>query len=78
LRKEDGPDRIAKSSYGCLRTEPYHGEPEMKEAHDSVKPDIDPLDNDEYVKDTISWFIKKASIIHIVFLCIVLCVAPIC
>ena len=62
LRKEDGPDRISKSSYGCLRTEPYNGAPEMEEAHQSVEPEIDPLDNDEYVKDTIDWFIKKASI----------------
>lgn len=75
MRKEDGPDRIAKSSYGFLRTEPYHDEPEMKEAHDSVKPDIDPLDNDEYVKDTINWFIKKASITHTAFLFLASCVA---
>lgn len=59
LRKEDGPDRISKSSYGCLRAEPYNGELEMMEAHQSVKPELDPLDNEEYVKDTINWFIKK-------------------
>jgi hypothetical protein len=34
----------------------------MEEAHQSVEPEVDPLDNDEYVKDTIDWFIKKASI----------------
>lgn len=31
----------------------------MMEAHQSVKPELDPLDNEEYVKDTINWFIKK-------------------
>lgn len=68
LRKEDGPERISTSSLGFLRTEPYHDEPEMKEAHDSVRPDIDPLDNCYYVNETINWFIKQASEVTTLFL----------
>lgn len=57
LRKEDGPARIVQSSYGFLRTEPH--EPEVLEAHQSIRPWYDKVDGLPYVKDTIDWLIKK-------------------
>ncbi|TVY93244.1 hypothetical protein LAWI1_G001604 [Lachnellula willkommii] len=56
LDKENGPQRITKSSYGFLRTEPY--EPHTWEAHAETKPTIDQNDGEKYVK-TIYWLICK-------------------
>ncbi|KIM99548.1 hypothetical protein OIDMADRAFT_19679 [Oidiodendron maius Zn] len=55
MNKEKGPKRIAQCSYGFLRTEPYR---EWDE-HKGVKPFIDELDGEKYVRDTIDWLVKK-------------------
>lgn len=57
LDKENGPQRITKSSYGFLRTEPY--EPLMWKAHAETKPTIDQNDGEKYVVKTIYWLICK-------------------
>lgn len=56
LDKENGPTRFTESSYGFLRTEPY-----SKEIHPDMRPMIDPLDGERYIKHTIDWLIKKVS-----------------
>lgn len=55
MDKEKGPDRIPQCSYGFLRTEPFK---EWKE-HKGVKPSVDELDGQKYVKNTIDWLVKK-------------------
>jgi hypothetical protein len=61
LRKEDGPPRTLKSSYGYLVTEPYSKDgPDMKPAHRGATKFYDPLDGDVYIKNTINWFMQKA------------------
>ncbi len=59
LDKEDGPSRVALSSYGFLRTEPH--EPDVFPAHNEVRPTIDKLDGKRYVVHTIDWLVKKVG-----------------
>ncbi|TVY83758.1 hypothetical protein LSUE1_G004561 [Lachnellula suecica] len=56
LDKEKGPDRITQSSYGFLRTEPY-----TEAMHPGMKPRIDKLDGERYIKNTIFWLIQKGQ-----------------
>jgi hypothetical protein len=59
LEKGDGPERISKSSYGFLRTEPH--EPEICRAHTEQRPTTDKLDGKKYIRNTIDWLVKVAS-----------------
>lgn len=59
LEKGDGPERISKSSYGFLRTEPH--EPEICHAHTEQRPTTDKLDGKKYIRNTIDWLVKVAS-----------------
>jgi hypothetical protein len=56
--KQDGPERIIRSSYGILRREPY--DPNSV-AHKRGTRTFDRLDGVSYVKDTIDWVIKLVS-----------------
>ena len=62
LRKEDGPTRITRSSFGILRTDLYN---EDLPAHQHVKPTIDKADGLSWVRDTIEWVIHKVSVITV-------------
>jgi hypothetical protein len=59
LEKKDGPNRITLCSYGFLRTEPH--EPDVWEAHKNVRPTMDKLDGNMYVRNTIDWLVKRVS-----------------
>ncbi|KAI1373890.1 hypothetical protein F4677DRAFT_461746 [Hypoxylon crocopeplum] len=72
LNKRMGPRRIARSSYGILRTEPYQRKedgtletPEHKEA----KPWTDPLDGLKYIKSTVEWVLKLGDEVDPVWEC---------
>ena len=52
--KELGPKRLARSSYGILRTEPFK---QWKE-HDGLNPYYNPYDSQPYIKDTVDWILK--------------------
>ncbi|KAG4295229.1 hypothetical protein FPRO06_01813 [Fusarium proliferatum] len=54
LDKANGPERIARSSYGILRTEPFGQYPE----HANLPPFYDSYDGMPYMKDTIDWVLK--------------------
>ncbi|KAK8073199.1 hypothetical protein PG994_004098 [Apiospora phragmitis] len=54
FNKESGPKRLARSSYGILRTEPF-GE---CEEHDGLHPYYNPYDGQPYIKDTVDWILK--------------------
>ncbi|KAF4957458.1 hypothetical protein FGADI_3094 [Fusarium gaditjirri] len=57
LNKENGPERIARLSYGILRTEPFGQFLE----HAGLKPSYDHHDGMPYIKDTIDWVLKLVS-----------------
>ena len=57
INKEQGPRRIARSSYGILRTEPHGQYPE----HRGVRKWRDPHDGQAYVRRTIDWVLKLVS-----------------
>jgi hypothetical protein len=59
LNKQDGPNRISRSSFGFLRHEQYTAYPEHKEA--GVVPTRDSVDHYPNVKDTIYWVIQAVS-----------------
>ncbi|KAK7998891.1 hypothetical protein PG991_014566 [Apiospora marii] len=54
FNKEQGPKRLARSSYGILRTEPF-GE---CEEHEGLRPYYNPYDGQPYIKDTVDWILK--------------------
>ncbi|KAK8087694.1 hypothetical protein PG997_002655 [Apiospora hydei] len=57
FNKELGPKRLARSSYGILRTEPFG---ECKE-HEGLRPYYNPFDGQPYIKDTVDWILKLGS-----------------
>ncbi|KAK7906417.1 hypothetical protein PG985_016423 [Apiospora marii] len=57
FNKEQGPKRLARSSYGILRTEPF-GE---CEEHEGLRPYYNPYDGQPYIKDTVDWILKLGS-----------------
>ncbi|KAK8137369.1 hypothetical protein PG984_005309 [Apiospora sp. TS-2023a] len=57
FNKELGPKRLARSSYGILRTEPF-GE---CEEHEGLRPYYNPYDGQPYIKDTVDWILKLGS-----------------
>ncbi|KAK7941501.1 uncharacterized protein PG986_013888 [Apiospora aurea] len=57
FNKELGPKRLARSSYGILRTEPF-GE---CEEHEGLRPYYNPFDGQPYIKDTVDWILKLGS-----------------
>lgn len=60
LRRHESHSRIIQSSYGFLITEVY--EPETIAAHLEIrKPRRDKLDNERYVKNTLTWLVNKVS-----------------
>jgi hypothetical protein len=62
LRKEDGPQRITKSSFGFVWTDLY--DKENIPAHVGIRPRIDKLDGRKYVKNTINWLVQKVGHIY--------------
>lgn len=56
LNKQDGPNRISRSSFGFLHHEQYKTFPEHEEA--GVKPTKDSVDHYDSVNDTIRWVIQ--------------------
>lgn len=56
LRKEDGPVRITRTSYGVLRSDLYD---KNEPAHKGLKGRRDRADGQLYIKDTIKWLILK-------------------
>ncbi|KAF2181357.1 hypothetical protein K469DRAFT_713791 [Zopfia rhizophila CBS 207.26] len=65
LNKEQGPRRLARSSYGILRTEPFMDYPE----HSGLKPSYDRYDGLPCIKNTIDWVLKKGVEVHPVWRC---------
>lgn len=55
-RKEEGPERFVKSSYGLLRKEYYDAT--TYQAHREASKSYDPIDGNSYV-NTIEWLIHK-------------------
>ncbi|KAL2211435.1 hypothetical protein CC79DRAFT_1392753 [Sarocladium strictum] len=65
LNKANGPERIARSSYGILRTEhfgQYH-------EHAGLKPSYDRHDGMPYIKATIDWVLKLGERVPSVWQC---------
>ncbi|KAK5062683.1 hypothetical protein LTR84_004756 [Exophiala bonariae] len=58
LRKEDGPIRITRTSYGVLHSE-YYNKSDPK--HQGLRGTRDPADGQLYIKDTINWLIFKVT-----------------
>jgi molecular chaperone DnaK (HSP70) len=56
LRKDFGPRRITRSSYGILQSEPYD---ETSARHRKFRVDKHPADGELYIMDTINWVIEK-------------------
>ncbi|KAF5674771.1 Hsp70 chaperone protein [Fusarium circinatum] len=65
LNKANGPERIARSSYGILRTEPFK---EYSE-HEGLRPSYDRHDGMPYIKNTIDWVLKLGEIVPSVWQC---------
>ncbi|KAK2682221.1 hypothetical protein RAB80_000167 [Fusarium oxysporum f. sp. vasinfectum] len=65
LNKANGPERIARSSYGILRTEPFGQYPE----HAGLKPSYDRHDGMPYIKQTIDWVLKLGERVPSVWQC---------
>jgi hypothetical protein len=63
LNKSQGPERIARSSYGILRTEPF-GE---HEEHEGLNPSYDPHDGQPYIKRTVDWVLKLVQLYMMTF-----------
>ncbi|KAF2160207.1 hypothetical protein M409DRAFT_29292 [Zasmidium cellare ATCC 36951] len=59
LDKRNGPSRISRSSFGFLRHERYGDADEHKEA--GAAKEMDPVDNIEYVRNTIHWVIQAGE-----------------
>ncbi|KAK2601848.1 hypothetical protein QQS21_004631 [Conoideocrella luteorostrata] len=58
LNKEQGPQRKARSSYGILRAEPFG----TCDEHKGLRPSYDRHDGHAYIRNTIDWVLKRASI----------------
>ncbi|QGI88865.1 hypothetical protein CEK26_000080 [Fusarium fujikuroi] len=54
LNKANGPERIARSSYGIMRSEPF----ELYDEHKGLTPSYDNHDGMAYIKRTIDWVLK--------------------
>ncbi|SCV50619.1 related to hsp70 protein [Fusarium fujikuroi] len=65
LNKANGPDRIARSSYGILRTEPFG----QYREHEGLKPSYDHHDGMPYIKHTIDWVLKLGERVPSVWQC---------
>ncbi|RKL08600.1 hypothetical protein BFJ68_g9394 [Fusarium oxysporum] len=65
LDKANGPERIARSSYGILRTEPFGQYSE----HVGLRPSYDRHDGKPYIKDTIDWVLKLGDRVPSVWQC---------
>ncbi|PNP81451.1 hypothetical protein FNYG_05257 [Fusarium nygamai] len=65
LDKANGPERIARSSYGILRSEPFGQWPE----HEGLKPSYDRHDGMPYIKQTIDWVLKLGERVPSVWQC---------
>ncbi|KAF5649978.1 Hsp70 chaperone protein [Fusarium sp. NRRL 52700] len=65
LNKANGPERVARSSYGILRTEPFRQYPE----HAGLKPSYDRHDGMPYIKQTIDWVLKLGERVPSVWQC---------
>ena len=59
LRKEYGPERYSRSSFGFKRTELY--DPDRYPQHTGIKPKPDPEDGLDNIDNTIYWVIQKVS-----------------
>ncbi|ETS77294.1 hypothetical protein PFICI_11168 [Pestalotiopsis fici W106-1] len=66
FNKEQGPRRLARSSYGILRTEPFGDYPDE---HKGVKPSYDRHDGLPYVKRTIDWVLSMGSEVPPIWTC---------
>ena len=56
LRKEDGPERITRTSYGILRTDRWNG---LDRNHRRFHVWRDPADGEIYIKNAIHWVLDK-------------------
>ncbi|EMT64826.1 hypothetical protein FOC4_g10007517 [Fusarium odoratissimum] len=65
LNKANGPERIARSSYGILRTEPFG----QYHEHAGLKPSYDRHDGMPYIKQTIDWVLKLGERVPSVWQC---------
>ncbi|KAF5572636.1 Hsp70 chaperone protein [Fusarium pseudocircinatum] len=65
LNKANGPERIARSSYGILRSEPFGQWPE----HAGLNPSYDRHDGEPYIKQTIDWVLKLGERVPSVWQC---------
>ncbi|KAF5975590.1 Hsp70 chaperone protein [Fusarium coicis] len=65
LNKANGPERIARSSYGILRSEPFGQWPE----HQGLNPSYDRHDGQPYIKQTIDWVLKLGERVPSVWQC---------
>ncbi|KAF5254023.1 hypothetical protein FANTH_1205 [Fusarium anthophilum] len=65
LNKANGPERIARSSYGILRTEHFGSYSE----HTGLKPSYDRHDGQPYIKQTIDWVLKLGQRVPSVWQC---------
>lgn len=63
MNKNNGPERIARSSYGILRAEPFGEHPE----HEGMKPSYDKHDGLPYIKKTIDWVLKLVQLFLLSF-----------
>jgi len=61
LRKEGGPARISRSSYGLLWTVPFDKEDQN---HRRFRVWRDPADGQLCIKDTICWFLDKVCVLN--------------
>jgi hypothetical protein len=64
MNKNNGPERIARSSYGILRAEPFGEYPE----HEGMKPSYDKHDGLPYIKKTIDWVLPRVHLSLLSFL----------
>ncbi|KAF4972875.1 hypothetical protein FSARC_646 [Fusarium sarcochroum] len=65
LNKAQGPQRIARSSYGIMRTEPFKEYPE----HEGLKPSYDRHDGQPYIRQTVDWVLKLGEEVPPVWQC---------
>jgi hypothetical protein len=66
MNKNNGPERIARSSYGILRAEPF-GE---YEEHEGMTPSWDKHDGLPYIKKTIDWVLPLGLTVPPVWNCV--------
>ncbi|KIM96889.1 hypothetical protein OIDMADRAFT_131241 [Oidiodendron maius Zn] len=61
LRKDYGPQRITRSSYGVLRSELYD---EMNPRHRRLRVNRDRADGELYIMNTIDWILQKGTLLE--------------